>query len=61
MISGEMKLGTDETFEVWFLPSNRESYYPPAFCKNSIQSRAHAIMRQKNLRSIAAPWRSSDQ
>ena len=28
MISGEMKLGTDETFEVWFLPSNRESYYP---------------------------------
>ena len=28
MISGEMKLGTDETFEVWFLPGNRESYYP---------------------------------
>ena len=29
LLSDEMKLGTDETFEVWFLPSNRESYYPP--------------------------------
>ncbi len=26
MISDEMKLGTDDTFEVWFLPSNREAY-----------------------------------
>lgn len=60
MISDEMNIGTDETFEVWFLPSNRESY-SPAFCKNSIQSRALAIMRQKNSRSIAVPWRSSDQ
>ena len=28
MISDEMKLGTDETFEVWLLPSNREAYCP---------------------------------
>lgn len=39
LLSDEMNIGTDETFEVWFLPSNREAYCPRVLqCFDSIES-----------------------